>query len=54
MNPILKLTTSEKITLVDYIKAHPITMGKYWTPGKIQWLEELIEIELIKYSNFSI
>ena len=51
MKEVNRMTLAEKITLLRYIKANYSLFEKKWTREKVNWLETIIEQEIINLAK---
>jgi len=54
MENILKMSTVDKICLLNEIKKNYQPLKKYWATEKIEWLQTQILIELQNLGNFEL
>jgi len=54
MEKILKMSTADKILLLNEIRRNYSPVKKYWTVEKVEWLQTRILIELQNLGNFDL
>lgn len=54
MDKILKMSTLDKILLLNEIKRNYTVLKKYWTDEKVEWLQNQILIELQNLGDFDL
>lgn len=54
MDKILKMSTADKICLLNEIRRNYSPLKKYWTVEKVEWLHKQVLIELQNLGDFDL